>query len=421
MRHAPWLLVLLLACATSEGSPQATTDGGATVAHDAADAPGDAGSGSDASADVTAEPAPQVEDLRQVVPSAGLPPEVAPDNANNNLDIVRHEGRLYLAFRTAPTHFASPDVKLHVVSTTDEQSWRWEGTFARGTDLREPRFLSWKGELRLTFAVLGASVLDFEPQGAMVTRLIAPGQWTEPTWFADDTFIPWRTKVIKGTPHMIGYTGGGNIYDEGAEPISIHWLTTEDGDTWTPMVPNQPVVQTGGGSETDLEILDDGTVIAVTRNEAGDETGYGSKICRAEPNSPGDWKCVHDPRKFDSPLVFRQGPDVWLIARRNVSETGAYDLGLDDLPPQKRHQEYQLAYWKLPKRCALWRVDPVSLTVDHVLDLPSRGDTCFPGLVRESDSRVLVYNYSSPVDGDDLSWVDGQFGPTMIYRQIIDF
>ena len=79
---------------------------------------------------------PDVLDFRQIVPSDGLPPEVEPMDANNNLDIAWHEGRLFLAFRTAPDHFASSDPRLYVVSTSDEQTWRYEGLFDLDTDGR---------------------------------------------------------------------------------------------------------------------------------------------------------------------------------------------------------------------------------------------------------------------------------------------
>ena len=157
-------------------------------------------------------------------------------------------------------------------------------------------------------------------------------------------------------------------------------------------------------------------MIAVSRNELGDELGWGSKICRADAATPGDWTCAGDPKKYDSPLVFRHGDDVYLIGRRNVTETGNYDLMRRDLPRQDQASVYELEYWMTPKRCALWRVEPTTLAVSHVLDFPSSGDTCFAGLVELGDGRYLVYDYSSPLDDDlDRSWMAGQFGPTSIH------
>ena len=62
----------------------------------------------------TAVPGPhrvRVVDTRQVIPSARLPDGLELGAANNNLDVVRHtDGFVYLAFRTAPHHFAGRDV-----------------------------------------------------------------------------------------------------------------------------------------------------------------------------------------------------------------------------------------------------------------------------------------------------------------------
>ena len=60
-------------------------------------------------------------------------------------------------------------------------------------------------------------------------------------------------------------------------------------------------------------------------------------------------------------------------------------------------------------------VDPDSLDVTWLADLPSRGDTCFPALVPEGDGRWTVYNYTSSLDGPDLPWFAGQLRPTSIY------
>lgn len=362
---------------------------------------------------------PAHSEAQVVAPSSVLPPEVVSQTAHNNLDVVLHEGRLFLALRTAPSHFASPDTHLYVVSTVDHATWRFEGDFHLGRDLREPRFVSIAGQLRLYFAVLGTDPLAFEPGGTRVSTWHGPGDWTEPEPAFEGAladFIPWRIQRHGDEAWLIGYAGGGGVYTPDAEPIEVHWLKSTDGRTWQPIVAGQPVVLRGGVSETDFARLADGTTIAVGRNEAGDGATFGSKICRAEAETPGDWRCVDDPRKYDSPLVLTDGTRVWLIGRRNVSETGYFDLGRDDLAPEARWGLYQADYWNKPKRCALWSVDPTTLVVTHTLDLPSAGDTCFASAVPLGDRQWLVYNYSSPFDQPDIPWIRGQRGPTLIYR-----
>ncbi len=366
---------------------------------------------------------PEIRDLAVVVPGEGLPAEVIPQDANNNLDIVMHDGRMFLAFRTAPSHFASSETILYVVSTTDEQTWRYEGQFAMNTDLREPRFLSWDDRLLLHFAELGDNIADFEPKGAWVAEWLGEATWSEPVpLMADEPgFIPWRARVIDDVPYLIGYTGGENIYDLSGVPLSIFLLTTADGDTWEPVVPGQPVVDEGGGSETDFAILDDGRLVAVERDEAGSDLGWGSRICVAQAGDWGSWQCANDPRKYDSPLVFQHNGEVFLIGRRNLTDTGNYDLNMDELSASEQTLQYELDYWQHPKRCSLWRVDPDALSVSFVIDLPSRWDTCFASAIQQSETEWLIYNYSSPVDGPDVSWLEGQQGETLIYRMVLAF
>ena len=362
---------------------------------------------------------PLLLDTESLTAALGALPGVRLGEAQNNLDVTEHEGRLYLAFRTAPTHFASVDTRLYVVSSSDEQHWRYETVVALGRDLREPRLLSWKGQLHLYFAVLGTSMLRFEPDKMMGQARLADGTWTKARDIYRPGFIPWRTKVMDGQAYMATYGDGRHIYARDGVPVEVHWLTSDDGWQWRPAIPGQAAVLRGGGSETDFVDAPGGGIVAVVRNEAGDGERWGSKICKGALTKPGLWDCRNDARKFDSPLMFRHGDAVYLIARRHLRGDGAYDLGLRRLPLALQTLAYQLDYWRYPKRCALWRVDPSSLEVTWQLDLPSRGDTCFPAVQQEPGGAVAVYNYSSPVDGPDVSWLSGQLGRTDIYRSLI--
>lgn len=361
-------------------------------------------------------------DFEIIVPSDGLPEQVELKNGNNNLDVVRHDGRVYLAWRTAPTHFASPTTTLYIASSVDQVTWDFEAKLFLNTDLREPRFLSFDGKLFLYFAVLGTSPIDFTPQGTMVTQYTGPASWTEPQWIYEEGFIAWRTKVIDDVPYMVTYVGGESIYDPNTDTeMEVHWLTTENGVDWVPVIPDQPVILKGGCSETDFTFLSDGTLIGMCRNEAGDEDGFGSKICRAQANDLGNWQCVSDPKKYDSPLVFNHNDEVYLIGRRNLTATGNYDLGKNHYPELARTLLNELDYWLAPKRTSLWKIDSETLEVSFVFDFPSNGDTCFPGLIEgENEGEYIIYNYTSPLEGEDLFWLQGQLGPTLIYRVTLE-
>jgi len=361
-----------------------------------------------------------------VVPSAGLPPEVTALNANNNLDVVRHDGRVFLAYRTAKWHFADDNVYLFVVSSADQETWRFEGKFFMGTDLREPRFLAWDGKLWLYFAVLGKDLGAFEPGDARGARYESPGKWTKHASLGLGDFIPWRARVVAGKPLMIGYNNGGDVYSGGKIPdIHVKILTTTDGMKWTPAVGKDGIVLKGGVSETDFAVLADGSLVAVGRNEAGDKDGFGSKVCTAPKDDWATWTCTADPRKPDSPLVFMHKGKPWLIGRRTTANDGNFDLKQAGKSHSDRYTAYQLAWWTKPKRCSLWSIDPKTRTFKWVLDIASKGDTCFASAVADKigpsrhesfDGPLWVYNYTSPVDGKDVPWQTGQFGHTLIYR-----
>jgi hypothetical protein len=363
-----------------------------------------------------------VADTRQVIPGPGLPAEAPPGNSNNNLDVVRHDGRVYLAWRTAPDHFASALARIYVVSSADELTWRFESSLSLDTDLREPRFLSLHGRLFLYVARLGTNPLSFEPQGMSVTERRADGTWSALEPFYRPGFIPWRARVVRGTAYLTAYVGGENIYRFNNLPLEVEFLTTTDGRTFAGVDPGNPVVYRGGGSESDFALSDAGDLFAVIRNEAGDETGWGSKVCHAPAGQLGRWTCVSDPRKYDSPAMFWHDGEAYLIGRRNVTDTGRYDLGQRMYDRTRQTVNYQVEYSRQPKRCSLWRYVQTEHRIAFVLDLPSRGDTCFPAVMEGAAANErVVYNYSSPVDGPDQPWFLGQRGPTLIYRHVLRF
>ncbi|MBV9949238.1 MAG: hypothetical protein JOZ69_20480 [Myxococcales bacterium] len=374
------------------------------------------------------EPSAEKLDLvetRRIVPSVGLPPEVSPMPANNNLDVVRHsDGRVYLAFRSAPTHFAGRDTAIFVVSSEDERTWDFEARLSVGTDLREPRLLSFGGRLFLYVSKLGDSPLAFEPSGAWVserTRDAAGARWTPLESLDLPEHVVWRTKVAFGRAWMSAYQGGGNIYRFNGQPLRVSLFESDDGRHWAPADPGRPYVYEGGVSEAEFEFGADRTLFAVGRNEVGDAVnGFGSVVCSAPPDAPARWACHRDPRKYDSPLMFSHRGEVYLVARRTASEGGAYDLGLGW--GALRGVANALDYVTTGKRCSVFHYVKAEGRLAFVMDLPSRGDTCFPGFLQGRDQdEVILYNYSSDIDGPDVAWSVGQRRPTYIYRHVLRF
>jgi hypothetical protein len=356
---------------------------------------------------------------RRIVPSSELPAGVDVQTANNNLDVVRHsDGRVYLAFRSAPNHFASTDTVMYVVSSADEEHWRLDARFALGRDLREPRLLSYHDHLWLYVSRLGEHSFAFSPQGVSFSELRPGGGFSPLTPIYEPGFLLWRARVVNDRPILIGYSGGENLYRIGGS-MDVEVLTTKNGHDFSPAFSHKQVLE-GGGSETDLSLLGDGSLMAVVRNEEGDRDGFGSKLCRAPSNDLGAWKCVSDRRKFDSPFTFTRNGEFYAIARRNLTPDGAYDIAGEGA--MLRYARNEIDYIARAKRCALWRFDQAQQKLVFVLDLPSRGDTCFPAAIDTADPHELaVYDYSSDIDGPELPWAAGQRRPTFIYRHVLHF
>jgi len=49
---------------------------------------------------------------------------------------------------------------------------------------------------------------------------------------------------------------------------------------------------------------------------------------------------------------------------------------------------------------------------------PRAATLAFRDLFQADPHTYVVYNYSSPLEGDDVSWLKGQGGPTSIYRMV---
>ncbi len=376
----------------------------------------------DYAVDTSVEYTVSVSEPRFVVPSPGLPPEVELMASNNNLDIVFHEDRLFLAFRTAPAHFASDQARLYVVSSADGgASWAFEHEIHIGADMREPRFLAFADSLQLLFFEAGTNPFAFEPRRIWRTRRVAMGEWSDNEIWIDAPVVPWDLKVRQGKAWLTSYAGAHYVI--GAPPaIDVFFQVSEDGEQWH-HVGGEAAVYVGGVSETAFEFDVDGSLWVVTRNEDGDGTGFGSHVCHAQAETLAQWECPaqSDPERYDSPELFRHGDDLYLAARRDVG--GPYDQGLAELPFEERQKKYLVDYSLRPKAFALYRIDKEARAVAHLQDLPGCGDTAFAAVRRTGLHTFLLANYTSPLDDCDISWLEGQTAPegTQIYLLDLTF
>jgi hypothetical protein len=351
-----------------------------------------------------------------VVPSAQVPPEVRPLRANNNLDACRVGPVTYLAWRTAPIHFASPRARLEVVAIDADGGWTHETTVALGRDVREPRLVLHDDRLRLYFFTAGRHPLRFEPDRIQMMERLGPGEWQGPTPVSPPDHVVWRVRSLDGRLVMSCYGDASGAYTTDRSPRAELWFS-EDGTDWDTWFDSEALVP--GTTETDFVALDDGALLIASRLESRG-SGLGTQLAVIGAGGAVR-RSRHEPRKFDSPALFNWHGRTYIVTRRQRAFGGRVEVLPQVVPAGARDIGDQFLYWATPKATALYEIDRTTLEVQHVADLPGCGDTAFAAVVGEElDDSVTVFNYSSPLGWTALPWVAGQLLPTQIHRVCLE-
>jgi len=360
----------------------------------------------------------------------GKPEMVVPDKlehlgglvqkSNNNVAITMYKGELFVAFRTSKNHFASKYSHILVVRSRDFSHFILDGDFTLGRDLREPHFLEYEGKLNLIFTALGTSAITFKPGQSYRSTRLATSNWQAVSPILGAGEIIWDLKKRYGSYYLTSYSGPH--YDIfGESRIQAHFKKTQDGVNFE-NVAGVPFIYQGGVSEIGFEFDLLGNVFGVTRNEDGDQSGFGSHIVSAPAYNLGEWHFPPHAQKniYESPKMFRFGKDLFLIGRKNLARK-PFGRASSKLPLFMQRLVNWIGYSLTAKTTALYKLDTSKNELIHISDLPGTGDNCFPSIVRLSPTRFLVANYTSPLDKKKISWIRGQLSKTSIYLITIDF
>jgi hypothetical protein len=337
--------------------------------------------------------------------SGKLPAQCKIQHSNNNLDIVKYQGRYYLAFRTAPSHFASKKAVMYVVSSADLETWQYETEFALQRDVREPRFAVYRDTLNLYFFTGGTKPMRFEPNEVLLTRKAGNGSWSEQQSVNLDGFVPWRLRIRADTLYLSAYYGRG-LY-KGSHHSNLRLFYSTNGTGWHTLS-TEPQIDILNAEEGEFIFDKKGDMYATVRLE-----GTGALVCKAPARSLSNWQQRRTKAKYDSALLFEHNDDIYLISRRNV------DGDMDKVKNRKNDKQGRvrnlIRYSITRKVTALYKFDKDNLTVTPVIDFPSTGDNAYAGIAQVDANTYVVMNYSSDIAKRKKNWIRGQLGKTYIY------
>ena len=348
---------------------------------------------------------------KNLTTSGKLPAQCKLMHSNNNLDLVKYKGKYYLAFRTAPTHYASKKVKLYIVSSYDLDTWEYETEVALDRDIREPRFAVYHDTLNLYFFTGGQSIFSFEPRQLLMCRSIGSHYWNQPITTNLDGFVPWRFRERNDTLYMSAYYGRNLYNSQHKSDLRLFYTTSA---TSFQRFSVDPQIDASHAEEGEFIFDKKGDLFATVRLESS-----GALICKADKANIGKWHQVGSKYKYDSALLFDHDDDLYLVSRRN--KDGEMNRYSDSVLTKRQQIHNMVRYWFTKKVTSVFKLNKQKLSLSLVSDLPSTGDNAFPGIVKIDENNYVLMNYSSNINGRRKIWFTGQLGRTYIYMTKLTF
>lgn len=281
-------------------------------------------------------------------------------------DLCRYRDRFYLCFRSSPTsHEVLPDSSIVVLSSDDGQQWETAHRFSvPGRDVRDPHFLEFGGRLLIysgTWLCDGRNDLADHLGYAAWTD---DGQrWQAPVALPDTqgTFV-WRCATHGGKAYLCAYARR-HVDVPGTRGHSVgrsQLMVSDDGFAFRAVGDFEQTL----GNETAFLFEPDGEVVAINRQRRD------ALLCRSRPPYR-DWTRTSLGRYIGGPMIAKWGERTLVGGRKFLS--------FDE--PDKQ-----------PRMVLSWLVEQ---SLVDMVELPSGGDTAYPGFVPLSPTRGLLSYYSS--------------------------
>jgi hypothetical protein len=334
---------------------------------------------------------------------------------NENTDLVRWNGVIYLVHRTALSQVLGPDSSLNIYRSMDNgQTFTLTARIpapdykltpidgpdqaTMGRDIRDPHFYIVGNTLHIKALARMpvTSARDTGVQTLAVSISTTDGvNWTPYQVIGPTGYSFWRIKQSGGVYYSAAYTDGDQ---------SVYLFSSTDGLTWT-MGPLIYGVSADTPLETEITFMPSGKMLALIRMDGSDADLFGNvgplrtKVCWSSPPfSSFDCSAEFMGERLDGPLDFQWQGRLFVIARRHLQPT-------------------------YKKRTSLFEItgnfDGGPVSISYVGDLPSAGDTSYAGAVALDDHNMLLSWYSGDIH-DDVDWLVGMLGLSDIWLGTLD-
>lgn len=284
-------------------------------------------------------------------------------------DLVRFEGKLYLTFRSCPDgHMVHPTASIIILASSDAKEWEQVHRFSVAKrDTRDPHFLVFKDRLFVYTGTWYCGETSPKYEDYDLNKHLGYAAWSADgtTWHSpvmlEGTFghYIWRANAFDGKAYLCGrrkkefdVTPRG----EGAM-VESALLESDDGLIWR----TRALFQEVRGDETAFQFEADGGIVAIGRRGRDK-----AQLLRSE-RPYTRWERKELDRYIGGPLLTRWGGRYVVGGRKTLGDEG-------------------------PKTSLYWLVGD---ELREFAELPSGGDTSYPGFVEMSPRRALVSWYSS--------------------------
>lgn len=291
------------------------------------------------------------------------------DNGEHNAftDLVRWQDAYWLTFRSCPDgHMVHPTSSIIVLTSADTRDWKQVHRFSvPKRDTRDPHFLVFKDQLFVYTGTWYSGDTTLPRDEYDLNKHLGYAAWTGDgvTWKGprqlEGTYghYIWRAAAHDGTAYLCGRRNKGHAQVWGErELVQSAMLESDDGLVWR----FRTLFQETHGDETAFAFSEDGSITAIGRRGSAN-----AQLITSEPPYT-EWTRRELSEYIGGPLLTRWGAR-WVVGGRRKTPEGS-------------------------RTVLYWLVDG---ELRPFAQLPSGGDTSYPGFVAFNDNSAAVSWYSS--------------------------